>query len=109
MIPRLVAMGCTAGGQAFLSFEDVGNPLKARDFQDKAMRSAALKALQRVHRLGVAHLDVKRRHFRKDGTGRVRLIDFSNSSPQAADFLKQKDLASFKQLVRNMQPSLFVA
>ena len=93
-------MGATIGGLAFLAFEDAGEELTAADFQDDGMRSAALEALHQIHACGVACFELSRRHFRKDVSGGVRLIDFRYSTAQATEDDQIEDLINFEKLVR---------
>lgn len=86
---------------------DAGEALTAADFGDDGTRTAAFRALLCVHQLNVAHLDLSRRHFRKDVCGRVRLIDYSDSAPEATESDKNEDLATFEKLVRPAQEAPF--
>lgn len=99
VIPPLLAMGATDGGLAFFVFEDAGEALAGADFRDAGLRSAALGALRCIHEAGVAHLDLSPRHFRKDDSGVIRIIDFSHSKLEATELDRDEDLSTFEKLV----------
>lgn len=98
-----MAIGATDGGLAFFAFEDAGEAFTAGDFEDHSTKSAALRALTRIHQSGVAHCDLARRHFRKSASGRVRLIDYSHSTLEATELDKSKDLEMFEKLTGPVQ------
>ena len=92
-------MGRTDGGFAFLAIEDAGAAMTAEDFGHADKKAAAYALVKEVHSYGDAHLDLRRRHFRRDRSGKIRLIDFSHAQTPASHDMLDQDMALMENVI----------
>ncbi|KAK9823823.1 hypothetical protein WJX72_005749 [[Myrmecia] bisecta] len=106
-IPRLVAYGTTCKGTvAFIATELVmGAPLEPARMEEEAVQQL-LEAVDAVHACGVYHGDLEARNiFQEQDTGRIVILDFSFSDPDA----KAWELAAERGIVERRVRGLMAA